>query len=123
MSDTGVIGRCKTFDRITGLQDLHDRFGFQTPDDLLEAIKIPRVLKVEIKRGSRTQPSRGGHESFRAKAARSIGDFQGWIKNKSAQIRGQNVSFGTGDYTSLFPILPTVLNDSKKAERKANDQN
>jgi hypothetical protein len=28
-----------------------------------------------------------------------------------------NVSFGTGDYTRCFPILLSVLNDLKKAER------
>jgi hypothetical protein len=47
---------------------------------------------------------------------RITGCVRGWL-------HGQNVSFGTGDYTSPFSILLTVLNDSKKAEREANEPN
>src|SRR6185369_5405797 len=48
--------------------------------------------------------------SSSVKALTRLHDFAG--------LQEQNVSFGTGDYTSCFFILPTVLNDSKKAERK-----
>jgi hypothetical protein len=50
-------------------------------------------------------------------------DFSGFTGCVRGWLHGQNVSFGTGDYTSPFSILLTVLNDSKKAEREANEPN
>ena len=51
-----------------------------------------------------------------------VSDTRG-IKINPRRCASKNVSFGTGDYTSRFSILLSVLNDSKKEEREANEQN
>lgn len=44
--------------------------------------------------------------------------LQDLLNGTIGRVELRNVSFGTGDYTSRSPILLSVLNDSKKAERK-----